>query len=198
MSISEVRIIEDSIGYFQERTFSFDFPAVAQGTVSKLSNVIPFVVLAWHSRILADPSQRGDFLSVSVAPNTAIGTLDAAATAGQTTITVDGSAATYAWPGEYLIFNDLTVEEIQIKSVSGTTVTLVTPLINNHDPATPLGLTVKLVDHSFMDGKTDIHIGIKGVRGHLLQADTELMLELTNSSGRAKTVHATLEYYTGG
>jgi hypothetical protein len=147
---------------------------------------------------VCNPNQRGDYLSVCLNPNTLIGLLAVAATAGQTDITVDASAASYAWPGEYLIFNDLTVEERQIKSVSGTTVTLTSPLLNNHAINCPLGLSIKLVDHTYLDGVTDIIVGGKGIRGHLLDADSELQLELLNTSGRAKRITATLEYYTGG
>jgi hypothetical protein len=196
--MTEVRVIEDSIGYHQQRTFEFAFASATPNTISKLSQTIEFVVLAWQAKIKCNPNQRGDFLSVCLNPNTVIGLLAAGATAGQTDITVDASAASYAWPGEYLIFNDVTVEERQIKSVSGTTVTLTQPLVNNHAINCPLGLSVKLVDHTYLDGVTDIVVGGKGIRGQLLQADSELQLELLNTSGRAKTVYATMEYYTGG
>jgi hypothetical protein len=62
--MTEVRVIEDSIGYHQQRSFDFDFGAVAPNTLTKLSKNIEFVVLAWRSRIVCNPNQRGDYLSV--------------------------------------------------------------------------------------------------------------------------------------
>ncbi len=195
---STVIIVEDSVGYYQQRTYRFDIPASAPNTLSVLTKVLPYPVLAWRAMIPCNPSQNGDTVFLTVAPNTIIGTLDAPASATDTTVTLDGTAAANAWPGEYLQFNDLTNELVQIKTIAGTTATLITPLANAHASGTVLGMHVRLLEDRILDGTLPIKIAFKGVRGHFLQADTVVELRYINSTGNPKFLDLNVEVYTNG
>ena len=195
---STVIIVEDSVGYYQQRTFRFTIPATSPGVTSVLTQTLQFPLLAWRAMIPCNPAQNGDIVALTVAPNTLIGTIAAPASASATTVTLDGSAAAVAWPGEYLQFNDVTNELVQIKTVSGTTATLVTPLVNSHVSGTVLGMHVRLLDNRIIDGSLPIKVAFKGVRGHFLQADTVVEIRYTNATGNPKYLDVNLEMYTNG
>jgi hypothetical protein len=186
------------VGYYQQRTYRFTIPASAPNTLNVLTQTLQYPILAWRAIIPCNPSQNGDTVFLTVAPNTLIGTLASPASVSDTTITLDGSAAANAWPGEYLQFNDVTNELVMVKTISGTTATLVTPLVNAHASGTPLGLHVRLLENRIIDGSQPIKIAFKGVRGHMLPADTLVEIRYINSTGIPKYLDLNLEAYTNG
>jgi hypothetical protein len=198
--------------FFQLSTIEIDIPPNPTASQVIITNVsYPFDMYIWQMSISQIPANIGDQLTLAVSPDTVIGYVTAAATAGTNVINVsetvlanivrgsdigftftDGSGTIKEYPGRV----------IDIDMINGT-VTMENNLTNSYPgidgmvPQSYVLLTLNVIRNITFDSAERLVIGAKGLKPKLIPRNTPVSLIYTDNtlSNDSLKLYFLLEYY---
>lgn len=188
-------------GYYKLNGYHQTIPAGSPGAVTTFSHSWPFQVSILNAWFIPKTDQVGDYVDVTVAPNTVIGYIGAPITSGDTTIVVSTTVLQNLAIGFHVNITDgVNLNELgRVIAINPTnsTITVETATTNSFSPASP---TYVRMNVRFIEGLT---INVAGVRyvvaekkqgGKGLPPNVPMTVLYHNQDGQAKTFCYNLEY----
>lgn len=202
VSTSTITAEEDSRGYFETSHIIVNVPSGTPGDVTEHDVSWPMDITLWRTLLTGTNDMMGDAISVLASPETTVGVVMAPVNIGDTTVTVNSTVTDNMWRGFLVTIDDGVNKNVcgrctAIDSVAGT-ISFQTATTNSFAPGTPVKISVYVLDNIQIYNTNTIDIGLKGMKGKDLEANTKLRIYYTNNSGTSKTVIWRAEIYNNG
>ena len=91
ISTQQMKIENNVTGIYQSTTIPFSVPSGANGSTYTHDISFPFDIYIWMSNFVSEASMVGDELSIIIGPDSTVGYITAAATTGDTTLSVSNT-----------------------------------------------------------------------------------------------------------
>lgn len=202
VSSQVVKAAEDSEGYFETGDIMMNVPSGTPGAVTTLDVTWPMDATLWRTVLTPTTDMLGDFINVIASPETTVGGLTAPASSGATVLSVNGTVTANIQRGLLITLDDGVNKDVlgrctAIDTLAGT-ITVTTPLTHSFAAGTPVKVGVYVLNGISIHNTESIDIGLKGMKGKLIDAGMILRVYYTNNSGTAKTVYWRYEIYNKG
>lgn len=202
VNATEIRVNEESTktgGHFCVRGFNWTIPGSVGTYTFDESWPYPISFLAF--KLQPETEHIGDVVSITIAPNTTVGAITSAVTAGDTTFNVSSTVLDYIklgyCPHLYDGINTNNLGYVIAIDTVNSTVTTTVAAANNFAAETPThfqmsvptvqGFIVNSVNAFFPMGESKIG-------GSYLPANTVARVSITNTNGTAKNYVSSLEF----
>lgn len=184
-------------GKYQATTIAFDCDPSG---VTTYTHSFDFPINALSSFIVTDSNQKGDNLTVYVAPNTTVGALAANASAGVSTFTVSQTVIDYTHTGLLFHLTDgVNVDNLgRIKSINTDTnqITTTYSTTNSYSAASPTYCQITAIysDNIEFGPSWRYEFGETKIGAAYVPTGTEVQFVYTNKTNEQKRLAVTFEY----
>lgn len=202
VSTQVVKAAEDSDGYFETGHIVMNIPSAAPGTVSSHDVVWPMNAILWRTLITPTTDMIGDVVTVIASPETTIGVITSSVSSGNTIFSVNSTVTDNIQRGMSVTIDDGVNKEnlgrcTAIDKINGT-ITVATAVTNSYAAGTPIKIGVYVLNGIYFNNTETIDIGLKGMKGKIIDSGVILRVYYTNNSGTSKTIYWRYEIYNSG
>ncbi len=179
-------------GIYQFTGFNSAISSGTPGTVTTINNSWPYGITLLNGGFDAATSQIGDELKVDVAPNTTIGILTVAASAGATVLSVSSTVLTNILVGYKVTIYDGVNTDVLGRCLSkdtvNNTITVETALVHDFglSPTSYIMITVEVVKSLYIGSSRTYEFAKKKIGGKYIPAGANVRIQYTNNDGVQK------------